>query len=239
MRKMDVQRALIVTNRPAIANSWFDDYQRFIGHQTSYQFVSDSPSLAQRSPMTREQWKAYSLEHVDQDPASSSSCRSRTSRGRSTSAAPSTSSSTSPTLTGTCSSSTRPTRASTRRRPTWRSTRSSASHTLHLSGTPFKALASGRFGEDQIFNWTYENEQDGQGAWTDDSEDNPYAQLPTLNLLTYQLSRMVADRLAEGVALDEERRERRLHVRPGGVLLHQGERLLRLRSGCRHGSWTR
>lgn len=68
MRNMDVQRALIVTNRPAIANSWFDDYQRFVGHQTSYQFVSDSPSLAQRSPMTREQWKAYSLEHIDRDP---------------------------------------------------------------------------------------------------------------------------------------------------------------------------
>jgi type II restriction enzyme len=31
--------------------------------------------------------------------------------------------------------------------------------TLHLSGTPFKALASGKFGQDQIFNWTYEDEQ--------------------------------------------------------------------------------
>ncbi len=78
------------------------------------------------------------------------------------------------------------------------------SHTLHLSGTPFKALASGRFGEDQIFNWTYEDEQTARDQWSDGSQDNPYASLPTLNLLTYQLSRMVADRLAEGVAVDED-----------------------------------
>jgi len=38
----------IVTNRPVIANSWFDDFTRFIGHQTTYRFVSESPSLASR-----------------------------------------------------------------------------------------------------------------------------------------------------------------------------------------------
>lgn len=68
MRKMNVRRALIVTNRPAIANSWYDDFQRFIGHQTTYQFVSESPSLSERSPMTREQWRAYSTQHLDEDP---------------------------------------------------------------------------------------------------------------------------------------------------------------------------
>ncbi len=65
---MDVRRALIVTNRPAIANSWYDDFQRFIGHQTTYQFVSESSSLSERSPMTREQWRAYSAQNVDADP---------------------------------------------------------------------------------------------------------------------------------------------------------------------------
>ena len=47
MRTLDVRRVLIVTNRPAIANSWFDDFTRFIGHQTTYRFVSESPSLAE------------------------------------------------------------------------------------------------------------------------------------------------------------------------------------------------
>ena len=68
MRTLDVRKVLIVTNRPAIANSWFDDFTRFIGHQTTYRFVSDSPSLANRSPMTREQWRAYSNNHLDEDP---------------------------------------------------------------------------------------------------------------------------------------------------------------------------
>jgi len=65
---LDVQRVLIVTNRPAIANSWFDDFTRFIGHQTTYRFVSESPSLAGRSAMTRAQWVSYSGNHLDEDP---------------------------------------------------------------------------------------------------------------------------------------------------------------------------
>src|SRR4051794_33470058 len=43
MRTLDVRRVLIVTNRPAVANSWFDDFTRFVGHQTTYRFVSESP----------------------------------------------------------------------------------------------------------------------------------------------------------------------------------------------------
>jgi type II restriction enzyme len=76
--------------------------------------------------------------------------------------------------------------------------------TLHLSGTPFRALASGRFADGEIFNWTYEDEQTARQEWTNDGEDNPYATLPTLSLLTYQLSRMITDRLAEGVAVEED-----------------------------------
>jgi type II restriction enzyme len=68
MRTLDVRRVLIVTNRPAIANSWFDDFTRFIAHQTTYRFVSESLSLAGRSPMTREQWRVFSLNHLDEDP---------------------------------------------------------------------------------------------------------------------------------------------------------------------------
>ena len=36
---------LIVTNRPAIANSWYDDYVKFMGTQSGYLFVSDVDSL--------------------------------------------------------------------------------------------------------------------------------------------------------------------------------------------------
>ncbi len=56
---------------------------------------------------------------------------------------------------------------------------------LYLSGTPFRAIASGEFIEEQIFNWTYSDEQRAKEAWP--GENNPYACLPRMVLLTYQL----------------------------------------------------
>ncbi|MEC5182428.1 hypothetical protein [Arthrobacter sp. CG_A4] len=44
--------------------------------------------------------------------------------------------------------------------------------TLHLSGTPFKALAVGKFDQDQIFNWTYEDEQTARQQWEDNGQEN-------------------------------------------------------------------
>jgi hypothetical protein len=60
---------------------------------------------------------------------------------------------------------------------------------LYLSGTPFKALATGEFIEEQIFNWTYTDEQRAKQAFTKKYPDkwNPYASLPEMRLLTYQM----------------------------------------------------
>ena len=58
-------------------------------------------------------------------------------------------------------------------------------HYLYLSGTPFRAIASGEFIEEQIFNWTYSDEQKAKLQWQ--SKDNPYAALPRMVLMTYQL----------------------------------------------------
>lgn len=49
--------------------------------------------------------------------------------------------------------------------------------TLHLSGTPFKAVASGKFSDDQIFNWSYADEQDAKAVWSDVDQNNPYERL--------------------------------------------------------------
>lgn len=204
MRTLDVERVLIVTNRPAVANSWFDDFTRFIRHRTTYRFVSESPSLAERSPMTREQWRAYSLNHLDDDPRTVEFVSLQDLKG-------------SQYFGGSYDKlrhiaqvnwdllvideahegidTTKTDVAFDQIKRKW---------TLHLSGTPFKALAAGKFGEDQIFNWTYEDEQAAREQWVDDGQENPYAALPTLNLLTYQISRMITDRLSEGVALEED-----------------------------------
>jgi len=60
---------------------------------------------------------------------------------------------------------------------------------LYLSGTPFKALATGEFIEEQIFNWTYTDEQRAKEEFANKnpSKWNPYGALPQMRLLTYQM----------------------------------------------------
>ena len=60
------------------------------------------------------------------------------------------------------------------------------SYYLFLSGTPFRAINSGEFIEDQIYNWTYSDEQRAKENW-DGSGDNPYAALPRMVMMTYRI----------------------------------------------------
>ena len=71
---------------------------------------------------------------------------------------------------------------------------------LYLSGTPFRAIASGEFIEEQIFNWTYSDEQRAKQNWKGDR--NPYAPLPRMVLMTYQLPESIAE-IAKGGEFDE------------------------------------
>ncbi len=70
------------------------------------------------------------------------------------------------------------------------------SHYLYLSGTPFRAIESGEFIEEQIFNWTYSDEQEAKQEWQGD--DNPYAALPRMVLMTYQLPDSIREVALEG-----------------------------------------
>lgn len=67
---------------------------------------------------------------------------------------------------------------------------------LYLSGTPFRAIASGEFIEDQIFNWTYSDEQRAKRDWK--GKDNPYAALPRMVLMTYQLPDSIREIAMQG-----------------------------------------
>ncbi len=200
MRRLDVRKVLIVTNRPAIANSWFDDFEKFIGHQTTFKFVSESPSLATRTPLSRAQWAkitdgdARIVEFVSLQDLKGSEyfggvhkklkhiaefawdllVIDEAHEGVDT---------------------TKTDIALDQIKRTY---------TLHLSGTPFRALAAGKFSQDQIYNWTYQDEREALSAWPETGSDNPYAALPTLNMLTYQVSRMITDQLALGVAVAED-----------------------------------
>jgi len=75
---------------------------------------------------------------------------------------------------------------------------------LYLSGTPFRALATGEFIEEQIFNWTYTDEQRAKEEFArkDVGKRNPYGALPQLRLLTYQMpDELIA--VASGGEFDE------------------------------------
>ena len=72
-------------------------------------------------------------------------------------------------------------------------------HYLYLSGTPFRAIASGEFIEEQIFNWTYSDEQRAKAAWAEEKQGkNPYAALPRMVMLTYQLPPSIRDVALKG-----------------------------------------
>lgn len=62
---------------------------------------------------------------------------------------------------------------------------------LHLSGTPFKAIANNRFNSKQIYNWSYQDEQNAKNEWPIQDGQNPYAELPKMHIFTYQLSKIL------------------------------------------------
>lgn len=72
---------------------------------------------------------------------------------------------------------------------------------LFLSGTPFRAIANGEFIEEQIFNWTYADEQRAKENWQGPGE-NPYAALPRVVLMTYQMPDQIRE-IASGGEFDE------------------------------------
>ncbi|MBW2596017.1 MAG: DEAD/DEAH box helicase family protein [Deltaproteobacteria bacterium] len=67
---------------------------------------------------------------------------------------------------------------------------------LYLSGTPFRAIASGEFIEEQIFNWTYSDEQRAKQEWK--GESNPYFCLPRMVLMTYQMPDAIREIAMQG-----------------------------------------
>ncbi len=71
---------------------------------------------------------------------------------------------------------------------------------LYLSGTPFRALNSGEFIEEQIFSWTYSDEQKAKEEWK--GENNPYAALPKMIMFTYKIPDSIQE-IAKGGEYDE------------------------------------
>lgn len=203
-RRMKAKKVLIVTNRPAIANSWFDDFETFIAWQTNYRFVSTTDTLKERPVLT---WEQFQAENGGKKEDEQLGCLAFISLQD---------------LKGSLYFGGTYGKLEWVKGSEWDLLVIDEAHegvdtfktdvafnnisrkfTLHLSGTPFKAVASGRFSKEQIYNWTYADEQDAKAAWPEDNEENnPYESLPRLNLFSYQMSQMITDEVNKGAEID-------------------------------------
>lgn len=102
--------------------------------------------------------------------------------------------------------------------------------TLHLSGTPFKAIADGYFTDKQIFNWTYIDEQKAKKHELENGNDaGDHVNLPDMRLFTYKMSDMIEVQLAEGMELDDENIDYAFELNdmfstdPSGRFVHERE----------------
>ena len=204
IRQMKAKNVLIVTNRPSIANSWCDDYEKYMAGQSGYRFVSDNESLRGRqSVMTRDmflKWRPNPDEHFAGQICFESL------QG----------------LKGSVYFGGNYDKLEWIKNLKWDMLIVDESHegvdtirtdrafnniqrkfTLYLSGTPFKAIASGEFSDRQIFNWSYADEQEAKETWASDNH-NPYENMPRLNLFTYRMSDIVREQVKQGLDLDEE-----------------------------------
>jgi len=208
MRKIEAKNVLIVTNRPAIANSWYDDFEKFIAWQEEgFKFVSETDALKDRPTMSRQNFLEYV--NADVDEKINIRCLAFISLQD---------------LKGAKFAGGIYDKLQWVADMDWDLLVVDEAHegidtlktdrafekiktkfTLHLSGTPFKALANKKFHSEQIFNWSYLDEQNAKAEWDETQADtNPYAALPTLSLFTYQMSKLIAKEVAGGIQLDEE-----------------------------------
>lgn len=213
--KMGFKNILIVTNRPAIANSWYEDYLKFVGANSGYYFVSHVAALeGKKHVITREEFLDLDIDKIrgSIEFVSLQDIKGSKYFGGD------------PNLDKLKELSNRRDEKGNRIGILWDILIIDEAHegvdtyksdiafdnidrnyTLHLSGTPFKALANDKFPQDAIYNWTYADEQRAKRGWDLASEEeNPYYPLPKLNLFTYQMSEIVRDNIKEGIEIDGE-----------------------------------
>lgn len=206
IRHLGAERVLIVTNRPAIANSWYSDYEKFMGRTSGYFFVSRVDALKGKPLVLSYAQYAQEFEKRKNDPdavkmgliefVSLQDLKGASGHGGYND------------------------KLQEVAKLNWDVLIIDEAHegvdtyktdvafdtikrkfTLHLSGTPFKAMATQKFPSNAIFNWTYADEQAKKRDWAGPGE-NPYAYLPKLNLFTYQMSEIIRDELVQGIDID-------------------------------------
>lgn len=204
-KTVDAKNVLILTNRPAIANSWYQDYTKFLGTESGYVFVSETSSL-EKKPYVLSRLEY--IHKLNRNP--DLRCIEFVSLQD---------------LKGSIHGGGKYDKLEEVYGQQWDMIILDEAHEgtdtlkseiafdrlkpcfkLYLSGTPFKAIANDKFDEKEIFNWTYADEQKAKYNWHSDGE-NPYAALPQLNLFSYQMSEIIKDEITKGINLDGEQEE--------------------------------
>ena len=203
VKRLGVTNVLVLTNRPAVANSWYDDFDQFIAGNTEYKFISSTDSLKDRPSMSREQFIEYLNEHDAakqiafislQDLKGSKYFGGEYDKLKWVAD-----------LHWDLVIIDEAHEAVDTRKSDFAFSNIHRRWTLHLSGTPFKSIAKGQFSDEQIYNWSYADEQQAKKNWDSTCEsESPYEALPQLNMFTYQMSKMVLDVINNGVTVDGE-----------------------------------
>lgn len=211
-KRLDAKNVLIVTNRPAIANSWYEDYCKFLGPSSGYLFVSEVEGLKgddekYKHVLSRKAYEDYVKVHPEMKCIEFVSLQN---------------------LKGSIYFNGKYHKLDEVAKTKWdilivdeahegvdtyktdvAFDHINRSYTLHLSGTPFKALANNKFDARAIYNWTYADEQNAKRKWEEENntDTSPYADLPRLNLFTYQMSDIIRDKVEQGVEINGETME--------------------------------
>lgn len=198
-KQLKATKVLIVTNRPAIANSWFDDFKMFVD---GYAFISETQSLRYKATLTREQYiKSKNIKPLItflslQDIKGSKYFGGNYDKLRWVADLEWDLLIIDEAHEGVDTIITNAAFNTIKRK-----------HTLHLSGTPFKALANEKFPKEAIYNWTYLDEQKIKQIELEKGETGEHTDLPDLKLFTYRISQMTTQQVNEGIEIDNETRD--------------------------------
>lgn len=197
MKRFGATKTLIVTNRPAIADSWYCDYKKFID---GYHFISTADSIKEKT-LTREEFNK--IEDFDKKQITFLSLQD---------------------LKGAKVFGGSFNKLKWVADLAWDLLVIDEAHeavdtdktdrafenikrkfTLHLSGTPFKALAEGKFSSEQIYNWTYLDEQKAkQSEFENGQESGDHTDMPDLRLFNYKISDVTTKQIEKGIDINGE-----------------------------------
>lgn len=197
MKRFGATKTLIVTNRPAIADSWYNDYKKFID---GYYFISTADSIKAKT-LTREEFNQ--IEDFNKKQITFLSLQD---------------------LKGAKVFGGSFDKLQWVADLEWDLLVIDEAHeavdtdktdrafenikrkfTLHLSGTPFKALAEGKFSSEQIYNWTYLDEQKvKQSELESGQESGDHTDMPDLRLFNYKISDVTTKQIEEGIDVNGE-----------------------------------